>query len=102
MKYCEDCQLVFEGERCQRCGRQGRPPAADDVCFLSEQNGIMGGMLADVLEQNAIPFLQKGTMGAGLMMKAGPLGERYRFWVRFDDLGKARELADELFGASEE
>ena len=98
MMYCERCQRLYPEGRCPSCGRQGRGPAPDDVCFLTERGGFLGGMLADVLEQNQIPFLQKGTMGAGMAVKVGPLGERFRFYVACRDVEKAQEIVDELFG----
>jgi hypothetical protein len=41
-------------------------------------------------------------MGAGLTIKVGPMLDRSRFYVSFDQLEAAREVADELFAAAEE
>ena len=46
MRYCLKCRNVFEGERCPVCGsKKSREPAADDLCFLTEEGPLLGGML---------------------------------------------------------
>ena len=97
--YCEKCKHLFEGERCPNC-KKGlvREVRNDDPCFLAEKGQPWGGMLADVLRQNNIPFLTDGRMGAGLATQVGSLLESRRFYVRFDDLNRANALVDELFG----
>ncbi len=71
--------------------------ADEDACFLTEKEMIWGEMLADVLKQHEIPFFYKGVQGAGLAMKAGPVFERYRFYVPYAYLEKASGLVEELF-----
>jgi hypothetical protein len=73
-------------------------PARDSLCFLVEKDAQSNKMPADVLRQNAVPFLTDGRMGAGLATYAGPRLESSRFYVRFDDLDRANTIVDELFG----
>lgn len=57
--YCENCQaLTPENEVCcLRCGEKtARQPRPEDYCFLVEKEMLWGEMLADVLEQENIPF----------------------------------------------
>jgi hypothetical protein len=54
-------------------------------------------MLSDVLEQNEIPFLKKGRLGAGMAMNVGPLFERCRFYVPYSKLEEAARIVDSLF-----
>ncbi len=70
----------------------------DDLCFLTEKDQFWSGMLADVLEQNKIPFLKKPRLGAGVALKVGPNQESVLFYVPNDQLERAKELVDELFG----
>ena len=96
--YCEECNLVFTGERCPCCGgKRVRPPKGEDLCFLVEKEMIWSDLLSEVLRDNGIPFLKKGRMGAGLAMQAGFLGEHFRFYVNYENLAEAAALVDALF-----
>ena len=99
--YCEKCKLAFdENTRCPHCGsRKLRSPLPEDLCFLTETDPMFGGMLKDVLEQNAIPALRSSTMGAGLAMRVGPMFDRIRFYVPYAHLPAAAELVEALFQA---
>ena len=97
--YCERCSFAFEGDTCPSCGlRKLRPARAEDLCFLAEKEQIWGEMLSDVLRQNNIPFLRKGTLGAAVTLRTGPGLERYRFFVAYRDLKRARGAVEQLFG----
>ena len=99
-KYCKRCFLSFDGERCPVCRRKSRRNTEpDDLCFLIEKEQIWGGLLADVLTQNNIPFMQKSTMGAGLVLRAGPMFESIRFYVFYKHLEEAKEIVEGLFSA---
>lgn len=67
------------------------------MCFLAEKDAVWAGMLADVLKQHGIPFVKESSLGAGLAIKTGSLGETIRFFVPASRLAAARELVDELF-----
>lgn len=69
----------------------------DDLCFLVEKEQPWSEVLADILEQNEIPFYKKGNMGAGLSIKVGPLFEKFQFYVPQSYLQKAQSLVNELF-----
>lgn len=99
--YCQGCKIVFEeGERCPFCGsKKVRNASPEDICFLTEVDPIMGGMLKDVLEQNNIPALNSSTIGAGMAMRAGSMFERTKFYVRYEHLAMAKEIVDELFNS---
>ena len=97
--YCARCQRLIEGTVCPEChkDRHVRAPRAEDPCFLMERGAPWDGMLADVLRQSGIPFLDRSRLGAALGMRA-PLLQSTRFFVRFDDLERARATAESLFG----
>ena len=99
--YCQGCKIVFEeGERCPFCGsKKVRNASPEDICFLTEADPIMSGMLKDVLEQNNIPALNSSTIGAGMAMRAGSMFERTKFYVRYEHLATAKEIVDELFNS---
>lgn len=96
--YCANCRnLSDDPARCPVCGsRKLREPLPEDICFLAEAAPITGSMLADVLEQNGIRVLSSSTIGAGMAMRAGAYFERFRYYVRYDRLAEAREIAEEL------
>ena len=96
--YCEKCNRVFEGDRCPaRKKSRVREPEPKDPCFLTEQDYLSSGILEDLLKQNAIPYLKKNVMGAGLAIKVGPMLDRQRFYVLFDQLERATPVVEELF-----
>ena len=72
-------------------------PTPDDWAFLVKKRQPWNGMLADVLEQHGIPFVQKGNMGAGLAMSIGPLLEEFLFFVPQRYLQEAKTIVDALF-----
>ena len=69
--------------------------------LLAEKEGVWAGMLADVLTQHHIPFVKESTLGAGLAIRTGALGERMRFFVPASCLPEAKELVDGLFAGEE-
>ena len=101
MFYCQRCQAAFDGNAdCPFCGsRKTRPALPEDICFLTEADPIPGGVLQDILRQNGIPALSSSTIGAGMAMRAGPMFERIRYYVRYEHLSEAKQIAEELFPA---
>ena len=76
-------------------------PRGEDLCFLTEKDALWGPVLADVLRQSGIRFVQKGALGAGFTMRAGSQLERHRFYVRYDQLDEAMTVHDNLFPPEE-
>ena len=74
----------------------------EKMCYLTEQSPIWAGMLADVLQQNGIPFFKESSLGAGLAIKTGGLSESIRFFVPVSRIDGARELVEELFSKEKE
>ena len=100
--YCQKCCLIFDGERCPRCGKKSvRAAEPDALCFLTEKEEIWSEMLADVLTQQNIPFIRKNVLGAGLAITTGPMRERVRFYVFCKHLPEASEIVEALFSAEE-
>lgn len=96
--YCEKCRVLLDGQTCPICGNEKlRQPMADDLCFLVEKEQIWSGMLADILEQNKIPFLTKNRLGVGMALKVGPHMERVLFYVPYSHIQHAKDLVGELF-----
>ena len=48
------------------------------------------------MKQNIIPYLKKDVMGAGMAIKVGPMLERGRFYVPYDQLNNAMLLMEGL------
>ena len=101
--YCPKCRNVFEENTCPVCkNRKVREAAPDDLCFLTEEGPLLGGMLEDVLRQNGIPVLTESSKGAALSVISGPLFEWISYYVRYDHLKKAKEIVEEVLHASGE
>ena len=99
MNYCENCMLLTGEDVCPHCRRKKlRSPVDGDFCFLVEKGMIWGGMLADVLKQKNIPYVDRPVMGAGLATETGFALERIRYYVPYSHLSDAREIVEELFG----
>ena len=67
----------------------------ENLCYLTEQSPIWAGMLADVLHQHGIPFIQESSLGAGLALKTGSLSETIRFFVPASRLAAAEALTED-------
>ena len=73
------------------------PGNSEGLRFLTEKPPVWAGMLADVLEQHAIPYVKESTLGAGLAIKTGSMSERIRFYVPSAHFPAAKEIVEELF-----
>lgn len=103
MLYCEKCQLVINEDKCPKCkSRNLREPLPNDFCLLTKLIPMNAGMLKDVLDQNGIPAVTSSTIGAGIAAYTASYFERIKFLVRYEDLPKATDLVNELFGASDD
>lgn len=101
--YCEKCKLLFNDPSCPVChNKKIRAPEVNDLCFLTEQEQIWSGMLEDVLKQDGIPTFMQSSLGAGMVLKAGGMFERIRFYVPFSYFEKAQQLVKDLFSASDD
>lgn len=88
----ETYEALFETPGAEYPGK-----ASGELCFLTERDPIWAGMLADVLRQHGIPFFKESSMGAGMSIKTGGLGESIRFSVPESHLAAAKALVEELF-----
>ena len=56
--YCEKCSRIVESDPCPVCGcGPVRAPEPRDLCFLTEQGYVQATILADILTQNGIPYM---------------------------------------------
>ena len=100
MLYCEQCEALYEGEKCPLCGNHhGREPRDGDPCFLREKGQIEIDMLADILKQNGIPSMVKSRSGAALAMYTGWMLEKFRLFVPYGLYEQAEELTHALENA---
>lgn len=100
--YCEKCSRIVDTDRCPVCkSRKLREPEAKDPCYLTELDYLSSGILEDLLKQEKIPYLKKNVMGAGLAIKVGPMLERSRFYVSFEQLSNAETVLKEAFPSAE-
>lgn len=74
------------------------PARAEDFCLLTEQGTLGRSILWRPAASGAIPCYDKPTLGAGLAMKVGPMLERYKLYVPYAYLEKARETVEPFLG----
>ena len=97
-RYCENCQLVYDGDRCPACGsKKGREPRETDSCFLCEKQILWGEVLEDALKQNGIPVVFRKRLGIGLALKVGPMMEWVKVYVPYARLEESRAIVETLF-----
>ena len=102
-RYCRNCKLPWEGEVCPECGEADLwPIMPEDPCLLTEQQWVWAGVLEEVLVKCAVPHMKQPLLGAGLVKSIGTFGERFRFFVPYEFLDRAREIAEGLFSAGGE
>lgn len=83
-------ELFGEAGACCEPARQVEP------MFLAECDALESTLLAEMLKEARIPFLQKGVLGAGFLMRAAPQLERYAFYVPQDKQHQAWRCLDDL------
>ena len=97
--YCERCNRLVYREKCPGCGsRNLRMPAYDDYCFLTEPDALWVQALEDLLRDNGVTYLTRRVHGAAMITKTG-IPQRVRFFVRFRDHQRAKELNEAFFNA---
>ena len=97
--YCERCSRLVYREKCPGCGRRDlRLPRPDDFCFLTEPEPLWSQALKDLLADEGVEYLTRDLYGAGLTAKTG-LPRRIRFFVRYRDFERAKELNEAFFSA---
>ena len=97
--YCERCSRLVYKEKCPDCGRWDlRMPGPEDFCFLTEPEALWVQALCDLLGDNGVEYLTRNVHGAALITKTG-LPQRTRFFVRYRDYQKAKELNEAFFNS---
>ncbi len=101
--YCERCQRLTEGESCPECGRKCRRDALpEDPCFLLSGRQIWVDMACELLDQEKIPYLKQGSLGAAMTVLTGFSLETYSLYVPFSQYERAREITQTVFAEGEE
>lgn len=101
--YCKRCMVPTEEAVCPFCGEEHLVPLLpEDPCLAGEMGVPWSGIYEDVLRQKHIPYMMKPLWGAGWTATLGNKFERYRFYVPYEYLSAAGEVAAELFSQIEE
>ena len=97
--YCERCSRLVYKEKCPGCGKRDlRMPGYEDFCFLTEPDALWVQALGDLLQDNGVEYLTRNFQEAYWMAKTGA-PRRVRFFVRYRDYQKAKELNEAFFSA---
>jgi len=98
MFYCEKCKLLCTDDECMNCGNKKLyEPKENDPVYLITKDVMWSGTVEDILNQNNIPYLKEGLLGAGITSKAGYAVENYQFFVPFGAYKKSKELLTNIF-----
>lgn len=99
MLYCEKCRMMADNGRCDSCKGKGplRQPLDNDPVLLAKTDQVSAAMLEGILQDESVPFLKEGRMGAGMTTWAGGMLEEYSFYVPYGVLNQAAELAKVVF-----
>lgn len=101
--YCEHCQRLNEGEICPECGKRCKRDALpEDPCFLLSGRQIWVDMACELLDQEKIPYLKQGSLGAAMTVLTGLSLEMYSLYVPFAQYERAREITRAVFPEGEE
>ena len=73
-------------------------PRFDDFCFLTEPDALWVQALKDLLQDNGVEYLTRNVQEAYWMAKMGA-PQRIRFFVRYRDYQRAKELNEAFFSA---
>ena len=98
MNYCKHCMIPTKETACPLCGEEHLwPVLPEDPCFAAELEGPWSDMYADLLEQRQIPCLRKQAWGMDWTAILGNRLARMSFYVPYERLSDAQELAQALF-----
>lgn len=101
--YCEHCQRLTEGEICPECGKKCKRDALpEDPCFLLSGGQIWVDMACELLDQEKIPYLKQGSLGAAMTVLTGLSLEMYSLYVPYAQYERAREITQAVFPEGEE
>ncbi len=101
--YCEHCQRLTEGEICPECGKKCKRDALpEDPCFLLSGRQIWVDMACELLDQEKIPYLKQGSLGAAMTVLTGVSLEMYSLYVPFIQYERAKEVTRAVFPEGEE
>ena len=100
IKQCRAICRVLGRSLDELFGEAGEERAAEPV-LLTVLDVVESTLLAGMLQEAGIPFLKKGVLGAGFVMRAGPQLERYAFYVPEDRLPRARQCLEDLLAPAD-
>ena len=96
--YCERCQRLTDGEVCPECGKKcRRDPLPEDPCFLLCSGQIWVDMACELLDQEKIPYLKQGSLGAAMTVLTGLSLEKYSLYVPYAQYERASEITRTVF-----
>ena len=100
--YCERCKRLTEGEICPECGKPCKRDALpEDPCFLLSGGQIWADMACELLDQEKIPYLKQGSLGAAMTVLTGLSLENYSLYVPFAQYDRAKEITQTVFPEGE-
>ena len=73
-------------------------PEPEDFCFLTEPDALWVQALKDLLQENGVEYVTRNVQEAYWMAKMGA-PQRIRFFVRYRDYQRAKELNEAFFSA---
>ena len=95
MYYCEKCHALMKDNRCSICGKKNlREVQDDDFCFFVSLDADKTRTFEENLKLQNVPVV---SLGSGLDLRTRT-SERYKIYVPYSLLDKAKEIYNLLFG----
>lgn len=98
MFYCEHCMILCEESECPECGlKELRAPQKNDSVYLMTQDAIWCAGIEEILKENKVIYLKRGTRAVAVSIAMGEMTEKYEFFVPYAEYENAKELLGNFF-----
>ena len=96
MKYCADCRVLCEYEKCDICGNDDlREAIDDDFCFLLQCEELFGDVVESALSDSSIKCA-KVPFGNGARKALGLNLGNYKIYVQYQHYDEAKTIVKSL------
>lgn len=94
--YCPHCYLTYKSQLCPSCGTRGRLSTPEDLIFFMVADYFTSPRIEDYLNEEGIPYIKKGELGAGLTSRIGLSFEYLHYFIPLKAYMDHRDQLDTL------
>jgi hypothetical protein len=98
MLICKKCLCEIKEDFCPICGKKKcfREAKDSDEIFLTSADFIFYKVIEDILTDNGISYVKKGTLGSAVSFYVGDGAETFNFYVMLKDYEAAVSAVSHL------